>query len=86
MVASLQLRVQGCIQLLRLHLLRELESILLRNVGRLDSGLLREIHIGYLLLLWWKHAHVHVLLVNTCNMVLLLLKLFNLLLYGELFH
>lgn len=35
---------------------------------------------------WWDHAHVDILLVRSLDLLLLLLKQLDLLLYSQLFH
>ena len=47
---------------------------------------LKLLELGGQLLLLWNHAHVDVLLMSGSNLLLLLLKHFNLLLKSKLFH
>lgn len=67
--------------LLLLLLLRELECIVVRDLTlHLSEGLVGELLLGL------DHAQVYILLVGRGNLLLLLLKEFNLLGESELFH
>lgn len=65
-------------------LLRELESIYLGVDTTHVATLLESVNLAQLLGL--QQSHVYVLLVCSCNLLLLLLKQLNLLLNGQLFH
>ena len=75
--------VRRNIELLSL-LLRELESIYLGVDTTHVATLLESVNLAQLLGL--QQSHVYVLLVCSCNLLLLLLKQLNLLLNGQLFH
>jgi hypothetical protein len=69
--------------LLLLHLLCKLVVVYLRR----HIGHLSRLHLEVAkLLLWLDHAHVDILLVGRCNLLLLLLQNLDLLCDGELFH
>lgn len=76
--------VHGDIELLSLLLLllRELEGVDL-GVAHIAT-LLESVNLAQLLRL--QQSHVYVLLVCSCNLLLLLLKQLDLLLDGQLFH
>ena len=70
-------------EMLLRHLLGELELVC---VGRHIRHLSLHLKISGKVLLGLDHAHVDILLVCCSNLLLLLLKYFNLLGDGELFH
>lgn len=72
------------LSLLLLWLLRELEGIHLGVDTTHIATLLESVNLAQLLGL--QQSHVYVLLVCSCNLLLLLLKQLNLLLNGQLFH
>lgn len=74
--------VHGDSQLL-LSLLGELECVDLRRNA--THGTRRE-GVDLTQLLWLEQAHVHILLVRSCDLLLLLLEQLDLLLDGQLFH
>jgi hypothetical protein len=77
--------VHGNIQLLSLLLLlRKLEGVDLGVHTSHVATLLESVNLAQLLRL--QQSHVYVLLVCSCNLLLLLLKQLDLLLNGQLFH
>ena len=73
---------------LLLSQLRELEGVELRGYAAHGGIALdgRRETANLVQLLWLQETHVNILLVSSCDLLLLLLKQFNLLLYCQLLH